>query len=189
MHVKKLLLIGASTGGPGHLFKIVPHLGTEAAVVIAQHMQESFIHSFCQQLEVRNPLDVHKAQPDLPLRAGQITVVHGDLTALHFSKGELTLTPHPKHSIYQPSVDILFETASLLADRIDIMAILLTGIGSDGAEGMLRLHRAGALTIAEARESAIVYGMPKAAKELGASQEVLHLEEITERIQRFSHDV
>ena len=181
--------MGASTGGPGHFAKLVPSLGTEAAVIIAQHMQESFIHSFCHQLSAHSPLQFQKAQSGLPLRKGQIVITHGDLTALQLAGTELSLAPCREHSIYRPSVDALFETAALLSGRFDIMAVLLTGIGADGARGLLRLRQSGAATIAEAEESAIVYGMPKAAKELDAAQEVLPLEQIAERIERFSHDV
>lgn len=86
---------------------------------------------------------------------------------------------------YNPLIDKLFKSSTALADEIEVLAILLTGIGEDGARGLLALKEAGHHTIAESETSAIVYGMPRTAKELGAACEILELDRIIRAILRF----
>lgn len=91
----------------------------------------------------------------------------------------------PDHATYNPEIDTFFKSMVAYTDRFKILCILLTGIGSDGAIGMLELRKKGALTIAESEESAVVFGMPRSADEMGAASKVLPLDKIIEEILHF----
>lgn len=97
----------------------------------------------------------------------------------------LTVLPQDIESIYNPNINVLFQSAVNICGFIDVLAILLTGIGDDGAKGLFDLYRAGASCIAESEESAIVYGMPKKAKEINPDVNVMNLSDIRTRLESF----
>ena len=188
MKKQKLILIGSSTGGPGHLEKILSQLkpGFSSTVIIAQHIDSIFLPSMVKRLNDISELDIIQAQEDQHIKDGSIVFAHKDITnlQLNHTKG-LHLKKCAQTSHYSPSIDALFLTAAKLCSTVDILACVLTGIGDDGAKGMLALKKSGAHCISESEESSIIYGMPKAAVELGASTEVLSLNEIIDKIQNF----
>ncbi len=186
---KKLILIGASTGGPGHLkylFKTLPSSLT-TPIIVAQHMNAVFIPSFVQQFRTELSIPVTCANHTLTIDKGGLYICEKNCLLHHNSPLKLVLEDAPKETLYNPSVDDLFLSAVPLCGEVEILAILLTGIGHDGAKGIAHLHRAGAKCIGESEESAVVYGMPKRAKELVPELQMLTLHEIKQRIERFTH--
>jgi len=180
-----LLAIGASTGGPAALATVLGGLPTTlaAAVVVVQHVDERFAGSLAAWLRDQVALPVVVAAEGATPTTGQVTlagtnqdmVVGRDL-ALHYR------TP-ADGSFYHPSVDALFGSIAKAWPSRGV-AVLLTGIGRDGADGLLALRRRGWHTIAQDESTSVVYGMPKAAKEIGAAVEILPVGDIASAIVR-----
>ena len=186
---EKLILIGASTGGPGHLKKIFLSLEPtfSTPIIVAQHMNSVFITSFVKQFDDELPFNFFLADDrhDIKNHTVHICATHCEL-----NKRERYLKLESASGVtshYNPSVDHLFHSATKLCKEYDVLAILLTGIGHDGAEGLNQLKKAGATCITESEESAIVYGMPKKAAELNSNIKVMHLNKIIEYIKRFGN--
>lgn len=184
---EKLILIGASTGGPGHLKDIFSNLTPDftTPIIIAQHMNHVFIESFVKQFNSELDLGVVMSETKHCIEKKHIYVCakHCELT----KKGhdlELVGCDFVK-SHYNPSIDHLFQSAIPFVKDYDILAILLTGIGQDGAMALSNLQKAGATCIAESKESAIVYGMPKAAIEINPNIQALSLKKIISKIKQF----
>jgi chemotaxis response regulator CheB len=179
-----LLAVGASTGGPNALRAILSQLPGDfaAATIIAQHISADFAASLTAwltnqcKLEVRTACDGDRPQPGVVLVAG--TNDH----LIMSPDGTLNYTSDPIGNPFRPSVDVLFQ--SLARCWRPSVAVLLTGIGRDGAQGMLDLKLAGWHTIAQDEKTSVVYGMPQAAFQLGAACEVLPLDEIAASVQR-----
>ena len=184
---QKLILIGASTGGPGHLKKILLSLPSnfDIPIVIAQHMNAVFIKSFVKQFDDELPFNFHLAMNTHDIESSSIHICG---THCEFQKEGFSLKLNSiseVNSYYNPSVDHLFNSAVKLVESYDVLSILLTGIGQDGAKGLDALKKAGATCIAESEESAIVFGMPKKAAELNSEIEVMHLNSIINYIKKF----
>jgi len=188
MKNKKLVLIGSSTGGPGHLDKILSSLDRHlnATIIIAQHLDFSFLPSMVKRFDDICKQPVIQAHENESIDQNSVVFAYRNISNLQFSptKG-LYLRKCTQSAFYQPSVNSLFLSASKLHAHYDILVCLLTGIGDDGAEGMLALKNGGARCISESEDSCIVYGMPKAAFELGASTEVMSLDNIIKTIKNF----
>lgn len=179
-----LVVIGASTGGPealAHVLSVLP-ADFPAAVLISQHIGVDFAPGLVQQLTTWCRLPVRAAKTGESPAVGTVYVaVSND----HLELGPdrlLRYTPIPRHSPYRPSVDVLFTSAAAHSARLGVGA-LLTGMGRDGAEGLLRLRAAGWHTIAQDEATSVVKdGMPKAAVARGAAVEVLPLQHIGDSI-------
>ncbi|MDL0089686.1 CheB methylesterase domain-containing protein [Campylobacter gastrosuis] len=181
---QKLVLIGASTGGPGHIKKLLKDVKLNGAtIVIAQHMNKMFIESFANQVAKECGIEIEL----LTARAVLKDKVY--VCEQNFTIGEtLPLLAKPNvddKTTYTPNVDMLFLSGVSIAKSLNTMAILLTGIGDDGASGLDKLHKAGAKCIAESEETAIVYGMPKRAKELNPAIKSLNLMGIKKELEDF----
>jgi len=174
-----LIAIGASTGGPAALQTILgrlpPTLG--AAVVVVQHVDAQFAVSFAHWLGEQTPLPVRLAEAGTRPRPGEVLVAGREEHLILTPGGTLDYTPEPADYAYRPSVNVFFHS---LARHWHAPAIglLLTGMGRDGASGLLALREAGCHTVAQDRDSSAIYGMPKAAAELGAAAEILALGDI-----------
>lgn len=175
-----LVLLGASTGGPEaltHVLSVFPK-DFPAAVLISQHIGADFAPGLVQQLATWCRLPVRAAKDGEPPAAG---TVHVAVSNDHLELGpdrQMRYTAVPRHSPYRPSVDVLFTSAAAHSSRLGVAA-LLTGMGRDGAEGLLRLRAAGWHTIAQDEATSVVKdGMPKAAVTRGAAVEVLPLQHI-----------
>ncbi|HVE82501.1 MAG TPA: chemotaxis protein CheB, partial [Myxococcales bacterium] len=178
-----LLAIGASTGGPPAVREILRHLPESfpSSVLLAQHLASGFTRGLRRWLEDSLELDVHIVeQPSrprpgcayMPLDDHDLVMEQGQVRSVK-SAGE-----HPVHA--SPNVNRLF--TSLLDASPRACAVLLTGMGTDGAEGLKALHERGCHTIVQDEESSLIYGMPRAAKELGAATEELPLHTIGPRL-------
>ncbi len=182
-----LIAIGASTGGPAALREILQSLPAEMGVSIAiiQHVDEQFSASFISWLNDYSPLPVRAAQPGDTFRADEVLVCGREDHLIMTQNGTLDYTPHPIEQVYRPSVDIFFESLSKHY-KIQSVAVLLTGMGRDGAKGLKMLRDQDWHTITQDQASSAVYGMPKAAKALDAATEILALEDIGPRIVRWA---
>jgi two-component system chemotaxis response regulator CheB len=182
----ELLVLGASTGGPPAIERILRDLGGELTVPIAvvQHMPAAFTRSFAERLDGRLPLSVREAAHHGRLRAGWVYIAPGGLNLVIEREREAlraVLAAGPETALHRPSVDALF-TSAAQATRGRLVAVLLTGMGCDGAAAMAELARGGVHTIAQDRASSIIFGMPRAAIEAGGVLEVLPLERIGPRL-------
>jgi two-component system, chemotaxis family, protein-glutamate methylesterase/glutaminase len=183
----KIVLIGASTGGPGHLKKILSAISPtyNGAIVIAQHMNATFIPSFISQFQNELTLPVHAINQRMTLSSTNIYICPQNC---HLIKGDFAPKVEPiveGETPYNPSIDTLFSSAVEYIKDAEILAVLLTGIGHDGANGLSELQKNGAQCIAESEKSAIVYGMPKRAMEINPNIVSLPLDDIIQTIKKF----
>lgn len=182
-----ILVIGASTGGPAALATILAGIPSDfpAAIVVVQHVDEQFTDSFVDWLNLQSNLSVRRAKRNDVPQQGQVLVAGGEKHLVLRENGHLNYTSDPKSYLYRPSVTVFFESVALHWNGMAI-GILLTGMGRDGALGLLALRKSGFHTIAQDEDSCSVYGMPKAAVQLDAVDEILSLEQIVQvLLQRF----
>lgn len=183
-----LVAIGASTGGPAALAEVLARIpgDIEASFVIVQHVDAQFAPGLATWLAGKTGREVIPARDGAQPAAGQVILaVTNDHLALS-PDGTFRYTPEPTEYLYRPSIDVFFESA-LACYSGPLVGVLLTGMGADGAHGLLRLRQAGWPTIAQDEASCVVFGMPKAAIKLGAAAEVLNLNEIAPAIHRAIH--
>jgi two-component system, chemotaxis family, protein-glutamate methylesterase/glutaminase len=182
------LLIGASTGGPPAIEQVLVDLGADCPVpvLVAQHMPQGFTRAFADRLNAHLPLEVREAEDGMVIEPGRVFIGPGGRhlrIARDGSRLTCTLSLKPDQAAHRPSVDELFLSAlAVLGART--AAVLLTGMGRDGAEGMRQLAQAGAYTIAQDEGTSVVYGMPGAAVTLQAVREVLPLSRIGPRLRQ-----
>ena len=164
-----VVVIGVSTGGPRTLAEVLPKLPASlpAAVLIVQHLPASFTRAFAERLDSLSALRVKEAEQGEPIVCGTAYVGPGGIH-LGVRRGRLgssaaiDLLPEPARSVHRPSVDVMMRSA-LEVFGTRMIGVLLTGMGSDGADAMVAARRAGAKTIAESEESAVIFGMPREA--------------------------
>jgi two-component system, chemotaxis family, protein-glutamate methylesterase/glutaminase len=178
LHHVRAIAIGASTGGPAAVVEIFRQLpaGFPLPILLVLHISDPFGSAFAEWLDAQSALPVRYAKNGEPLPAiGHPGVIMAP-PGLHLlvQHGRLKLTSDPERNSCRPSVDVLFE--SLAREMGDTTAAcLLTGMGRDGAAGLLALRRAGGLTLAQDEKSCVVFGMPREAIQLGAAAQVLAL--------------
>ncbi|PTX95982.1 chemotaxis response regulator protein-glutamate methylesterase [Spartobacteria bacterium LR76] len=180
------VLIGASAGGPAALMTILQQLPAtlRAAVVIVQHIDVRFDCELASWLDARSQLPVRLAEDGEEPAQGEVVIAKGGCH-LTFNHRRLRYTSVPDIS-YQPSVDVLFESA-IAHGPARLMGVILTGMGRDGARGLMCLRTSGHLTVAQDEATAAIYGMPRAAAESGAAREILPLDRIASRIEAWSN--
>jgi len=179
----RLVGIGASAGGPAALAMVLEALPNNfsAAVVVIQHVDSHFAAGLAAWLHQHCKLPVRLAQEGDRLHAGQVYVAAREEHLILTSPNRLGYTRIPAETSYRPSVDVFFKSVDHYWQG-DAVAVLLTGMGRDGAEGMRLLRGSGYHTIAQDKPSSAVYGMPKAAADLGAATEILALDKIGPRL-------
>jgi len=177
--VTRLVAIGASTGGPVALARVLARWRPppDTAAVVVQHIDPAFATQLARWLG---------EQTGVPVRAiAGGDAIEGGLVQVAASDDHLRLTPshrfaydaHPRDEVYRPSIDVFFHSVARYWDG-NATGVLLTGMGRDGASGLLAMRQAGQATIAQDEASSAVYGMPKAAAELGAAEKILSLDNI-----------
>jgi two-component system chemotaxis response regulator CheB len=180
-----IICIGASTGGTEALREVLEQLPADSpGIVIVQHMPERFTSAFARRLDTLCPMHVKEAEEGDVVEQGRVLIAPGNFhMALHRTGGRYTVNiiDGPHVSRHRPSVDVLFRSAAQSAGR-NAMGILLTGMGDDGARGLLEMHGAGSLTIAQDEASSVVFGMPKEAIALGAADRILPLKRVPAEI-------
>ena len=181
-HSNQLLLVGASTGGVDAIETMLASLqGCDVPpIVIAQHMPHKFLCSFAKRLDTLEPYDVGISHDGMRLDPGCVRLApsQGRQTCVTWHSGAWHIKEVARHAdqAYCPAVDVLFHSAVPWAHQVG--AIILTGLGTDGANGMLALRQNGARTIGQSAESCVVYGMPGTARALHASEDEASIERI-----------
>ena len=186
-HPRQLILIGASTGGTEAIKSVLTRLPAGLpGILIVQHIPPVFSKAFAETLNGCCQFEVREAIHGDEIRPGLALVAPGDhhmLVSIEGGRYRVKLNQEPPLHHTRPAVDILFNSAAGISGRYAVCA-LLTGMGSDGAEGMRKLKEAGAATISQDEQTCVVYGMPKAAAELGVVDQVLPLGQIPHGILR-----
>lgn len=182
-----LIAIGASTGGPQAIERLlVPLPEKTPGIVISQHMPSPFTKAFAQRLDGLSKVTVVEAEGGEKIKPGHVFIAPGGkhLVVKREGKGLVTqLLDAPPVNRHKPSVDVMFRSVAKVVGA-DVVAMLLTGMGDDGARGLLELRQAGAKTYAQSEASCVVYGMPKEAVNMGAAGEVRPLEELLRVLMR-----
>jgi two-component system chemotaxis response regulator CheB len=184
------VLIGASTGGPRLIEQICKTLPADYphAVCIVQHMPTDFTANFARRLNSLSKVEVLEADNGIELKKARVIIAKGG-KHLHIrkklNKYVTLLAPNTRERFFVPSVDELFFSAAEVLPAKEVLAIELTGIGDDGADGLVELRKKGAYTLAESEESAVVYGMPKEAALRGGAVKVLSFNEILDEIIKY----
>lgn len=181
----KVIVIGASTGGTEAIREVLERLPRNTpGIVIVQHMPPNFTKNFAERLNGLCDIEVKEATNGEYLGMGKALIAPGDYhMALRRSgaKYYVEIGTGDKVSGHRPSVDVLFNSAAKSAGK-NALGVILTGMGSDGAKGLLALRKAGGKTLGQDEKSCVVYGMPRAAYELGAVEKQVSLERMPEAI-------
>ena len=183
----RIVAIGVSTGGPNALQFLLSHLPAEfpGSILIVQHMPDGFTEMFAKRLDETCTIRVKEAQSGDLLVAGRVLVCPGNrhLKVKKLPLGNVAvLAEEPRVNGHRPSVDVLFRS---VAEEFgpQAVAVIMTGMGEDGASGMGAIRAAGGTTIAQSEESCVVFGMPKAAIDRGYVTRVVHLEDLANTLQ------
>lgn len=180
--MRKLVVIGASTGGPKAVLEILSKLPSNlpACFLIVQHMPGGFTTSFAKRLNSKSRLRVEEAKNGAALSQGVAYVAPGDYHML-VNGSSLNVVGGLKLHGVRPAIDFTMESAAIKYGE-NAVGVLLTGMGIDGAAGMKAIKERGGLTIAQDEETSLVFGMPRAAINLGCVDEVLPLHKIPDRL-------
>ncbi|MBJ7895458.1 protein-glutamate methylesterase/protein-glutamine glutaminase [Bacillus atrophaeus] len=184
---KHIVCLGTSTGGPRALQKVIPKLPKDlkAPVLIVQHMPEGFTASLADRLNHLSDIQVKEAKDGEMVSEGCVYIAPGgkNMSVVKTGAGlQISLDSKVTPSRHKPSVDYLFQSVSRLSDYAKV-AVIMTGMGSDGTEGIKEILSAGNVkTIAESEESCVVFGMPKSAIKAGLIHETKHVEDIAAAI-------
>ncbi|MFC0572206.1 protein-glutamate methylesterase/protein-glutamine glutaminase [Paraburkholderia solisilvae] len=182
---EKLIIVGASTGGTEAIREVLVPLPPDApAVLIAQHMPPGFTKSFAQRLNGLCRITVKEAEHGERVLPGHAYIAPGHAHLLLARSGAnyiAHLSDEPPVNRHRPSVDVLFRSAAQHAGK-NAVGVILTGMGRDGAAGLLDMRRAGAYTLAQDEASCIVFGMPREAIALGAADDISPLADMSRRV-------
>ncbi len=199
--ITPVILIGSSTGGPGALNEIIPAFGSSTGgpgalneiipalpanlmspVLIVQHMPSGFTHSLAERLNNISPLKVKEAEPGDELLVGQVLLAPGGFHMVLDENERISLNQKPTVHGVRPSVDVTLNSLSQRFGK-NVIAVILTGMGSDGTLGASILHSAGGHVIAEHEKTCVVWGMPRSVVEAGAANAVLPRPQIAKAIE------
>ncbi|MBS9431206.1 protein-glutamate methylesterase/protein-glutamine glutaminase [Photorhabdus hainanensis] len=182
---EKLIAVGASTGGTEAIKNLLQPLPvTSPALLITQHMPPGFTRSFAERLNKLSQVTVKEAENGERILPGHAYIAPGDRHMELCRNGadyQILITDAPAVNRHRPSVDVLFRSVAKFAGR-NAVGVLLTGMGSDGAAGLLEMKQAGAYTLAQDEASCVVFGMPRAAIQMGAVDEVMDIHKISKKM-------
>ncbi|EYU16944.1 chemotaxis response regulator protein-glutamate methylesterase [Photorhabdus luminescens] len=182
---EKLIAVGASTGGTEAIKNLLQPLPvTSPALLITQHMPPGFTRSFAERLNKLSQITVKEAENGERILPGHAYIAPGDRHMELCRNGadyQVLITDAPAVNRHRPSVDVLFRSVAKFAGR-NAVGVLLTGMGSDGAAGLLEMKQAGAYTLAQDEASCVVFGMPRAAIQMGAVDEVMDILKMSKRM-------
>lgn len=182
--LSKIVVIGISTGGPGTLMEVLPMLPSDlrAAVIIIQHMPPSFTSSFAKRLDNACNIVVKEADAGDVLQNGRGYLGRGGYHLVVRGEGHtIRLSSTPK-TVFMPSVNVTMGSVLESCGGENAVGVLMTGMGDDGADGMVKIRKAGGFTIAEDESTAVVFGMPREAIERGGAEIVLPSHKIADAI-------
>jgi two-component system, chemotaxis family, protein-glutamate methylesterase/glutaminase len=177
----KVIAIGASTGGTQAVEAVLRDMPADTpGTIIVQHMPQSFTGAFAERLNKCCSMEVREAHDLDDVTPGMALIAPGDKHMVLVKNGaryQVRIKDGPRVHFQRPSVDVLFNSVALNSGQ-NAIGVILTGMGADGAKGLLSMHSSGAHTIAQDEKSCVIYGMPKEAVELGGVDEVLPLSQI-----------
>ncbi len=178
----KIVAIGASTGGTEAIKEVLENLPSNfPGVLVAQHMPPGFTQSFAERLDELCNMHVKEAEEGEPVSVGKVLIAPGNYHLLLKRSGarySVRLNQGPRVHYQRPSCDVLFKSVASEAGKNSI-GVILTGMGADGAAGLKMMHESGAYTIGQDEKSSVVYGMPKAAYDMGAVNKQFPLKQIS----------
>lgn len=181
-----VIAIGASTGGVEALFSLLSSLPADIPpTLVVQHMPAMFTRGFAARLDRTCPMQVVEARDGEKIKAGTVYIAPGSdshMELLGGRQGHIKLRRSAPVSGHRPSADMLFDSCSTLGPKA--IGIIMTGMGKDGATGLLKMRQAGAITLGQNEQSCVIYGMPRAAMQLGAVNRELSLSALPGAIMR-----
>jgi two-component system response regulator WspF len=179
----QLVAMGASAGGPAALAKVLSRLPKDfpAAILVVQHVDPQFTKGLVDWLSEQTKLRLRLARHGDEPKPGTVLLAGTEFHLSFISPGKVGYTAHPEDAPYRPSIDVLFKSIPTFWSG-DVVGVVLTGMGRDGANGLQSLRQAGHRTIVQDQATSAVFGMPKAAIELKAASEVLPLDKIGPRL-------
>jgi two-component system chemotaxis response regulator CheB len=182
----EVVAIAASTGGPSGLQTLVSALpaGLHATILIVQHIPRGFTRSLAERLDARSAIPVREASDGELIEPGRVIIAPAGIHTRLKRRGarvRIVLAEEPRDVLHRPSADVLMASAaSAFGPRA--VGVVLTGMGSDGTEGLRAIRAAGGLTLAESEETCVIYGMPKAAVAAGVVSRIVPLDRMAEEI-------
>jgi two-component system chemotaxis response regulator CheB len=182
----EVVAVGTSTGGPSALQAVIPRLpqGFGSAILIVQHMPAGFTRSLAERLDSRSVLPVREATEDDVVVPGHVLVAPAGKHMKLRRKGpglRIWLDEEPRNSLHRPAIDVMMASVARVCGK-RCLGVLLTGMGADGVEGLRAIREAGGRTFAESAETAVIYGMPKAAVEAGVVDKSVPLTRMADEI-------
>ncbi|WFF42789.1 chemotaxis response regulator protein-glutamate methylesterase [Salinicola endophyticus] len=187
---EKLIIIGASTGGTEAIRQVLEPLPANSpAILVTQHMPSGFTRSFAERLDRLCRVTVKEAEQGERVLPGHVYIAPGDWHMRLARSGAnyvIALDDTAPVNRHRPSVDVLFDSAASCAGR-NALGVLLTGMGKDGAAGLLKMRQAGSHTVAQDEASCVVFGMPKEAIALGGAEEIVSLPDIARHLVQQMH--
>lgn len=183
--LSKIVLIGISTGGPRTLMEVLPMLprNLQAALIIIQHMPPSFTSSFAKRLNSVCQFPLKEAEAGDVLQDGRAYLAPGGYQMLVRGEGVIRLSNNPK-TLFMPSVNVTMESVLNTFGGKKVVGVLMTGMGDDGADAMVKIRNAGGITIAEDESTAVVFGMPREAIERGGAEIVVPSYRVADEIMK-----
>src|SRR5690625_52587 len=183
---EKLVVIGASTGGTEAIRRVLEPLSAQSpAILITQHMPAGFTRSFVQRLNSLCAVRVYEAEQGQRVLPGHVYIAPGGVTHMKLARSGanyvIHLEPGEPVNRHRPSVDVLFFSVAQVAGKIAV-GVVLTGMGKDGAQGLLAMREAGARTLAQDEQSSVVFGMPREALVIGAAEQAVPIGKMSEQI-------
>jgi two-component system chemotaxis response regulator CheB len=186
----RIVCIGISTGGTETLREVLEVLPVRCpGIVIVQHMPEKFTAAFARRLDGICAVEVKEAEDGDIVQGGRVFIAPGNRHMLLQRSGSeyrIAIKDGPPVSRHRPSADVLFRSAAQFAGA-NAMGLIMTGMGDDGARGLLEMRKAGARTLAQDEESCVVFGMPKEAIALGAAERIVNLSRVPQEIVAWGH--
>lgn len=182
--VSKIVVIGISTGGPGTLMEVLPMLPQDlkAAVIIIQHMPPAFTASFAKRMDNACQIHIKEAEAGDVLQNGRGYLGAGGYHLVVRGEGGALRLPSSPKTMFMPSVNVTMESVLEAYGGENVIGVLMTGMGDDGADAMVKIRNAGGVTIAEDESTAVVFGMPREAIERGGAEIVLPSYKIADAI-------
>ena len=184
---KKVVLIGASTGGPGQIHKIIKALPVlkSTTIIVAQHMSDGFLESFMDRLKQYSSNNIELTKNNKVLHSNTIYVCEKNISLVKDKNNLVFIENEKMKNSFNPDINLIFNSFTSLSHEIKILSVILTGIGDDGVQACSNLSKNGARCITETSQSAIIDGMPNRARELVSNIEVYDMQEIVKVISGF----
>ncbi|HHT42705.1 MAG TPA: chemotaxis response regulator protein-glutamate methylesterase [Firmicutes bacterium] len=175
----KIVIIGSSTGGPKAIEEVFAHIpeNLPAGIVVVQHMPKDFTRSFAERLNSIFPFPVKEAQTGDVVENGKVLIAPGDYHLVITPERRVELNQEDRVMFLRPAIDVTMESLPEVYGK-NIIGVILTGMGRDGARGMAKIKKAGGLTIAQDRATSTIYSMPKAVADEGNADYILPLDKI-----------